>query len=50
MTQTTNERSKPGLWKDYFKLVDSLDIPSDFMDDRKDLPIPQPSASLAFQP
>lgn len=26
---------KPGTWEEFFRLVDSLDIPKDFMDDRK---------------
>ncbi len=29
---------KPCSWKDYFQLLDSLNIPQDFMDDRKDEP------------
>ncbi|MDF2939506.1 MAG: virulence associated protein VapB [Gammaproteobacteria bacterium] len=29
---------KPGTWEDYFKLMDSTQIPSDFMEDREHLP------------
>jgi antitoxin VapB len=29
---------KPGSWEDYFKLLKTLDIPSDFMSNRQDLP------------
>jgi antitoxin VapB len=29
---------RPESWKDFFELVDSLEIPQDFMADRKDEP------------
>jgi len=29
---------RPDSWKDFFSLADSLDIPQDFMADRKDRP------------
>ena len=28
---------RPGSWEDFFKLVDELDLPQDFMSDRRDL-------------
>lgn len=32
---------KPGSWQDFFRLVDSLNVPDDFMQDRDDR-LPQP--------
>lgn len=29
---------RPDSWQDFFDLVDSLDIPEDFMSNRRDLP------------
>jgi antitoxin VapB len=29
---------RPGSWEDFFKLVDELDLPQDFMSDRQDPP------------
>ncbi len=29
---------RPDSWEDFFKLVDELDLPQDFMDDRQDPP------------
>lgn len=29
---------RPGSWDEYFKLVDSLDVPEDFMTDRDNAP------------
>ncbi|HSF47280.1 MAG TPA: type II toxin-antitoxin system VapB family antitoxin [Burkholderiales bacterium] len=29
---------KPGSWEEYFKLMESIDVPDDFMADRKDMP------------
>ncbi len=29
---------RPDSWKDFFELAKSLDVPDDFLNDRKDLP------------
>ncbi|MDQ3197352.1 MAG: antitoxin [Burkholderiales bacterium] len=29
---------KPGSWEDYFKLMESIELPNDFMADREDGP------------
>jgi len=29
---------KPGTWEDFFQLLETIDVPDDFMTDRKDEP------------